>query len=65
MLMEKPKAAMIAKVPSSTTGIAMAGIRVARQLWRNTSMTRTTRAIASMMVVTTASMEASTKGAVW
>ena len=64
MLMEKPKAAMIAKVPSSTTGIAIAGIRVARQLWRNTSMIRITSAIASMIVSTTASIEASTKGAV-
>ena len=34
VLMLKPKAAMTPKVPSSTTGTASEGIRVARKFWR-------------------------------
>ncbi|MQM37226.1 hypothetical protein KBTX_01225 [wastewater metagenome] len=64
MLMENPVAAITAKVPSSTTGTASVGISVARQLCRNRIITSTTRAMASIRVRTTSSIEASTKGAV-
>ena len=40
-------------VPSSTTGTAMTGISVARQLCRKTNITRTTSRIASISVFTT------------
>src|SRR3546814_8338329 len=42
MLMEKPKAAMTAKVPMSETGIATIGISAVRQDCRKTRTTRTT-----------------------
>src|SRR2546430_405383 len=44
-------------VPSSTTGTAITGISVARQLWRNTNITTTTSAIASISVLTTSMIE--------
>src|SRR3546814_8220583 len=47
MLMEKPKAAMTAKVPMSETGIATIGISAVRQDCRKTRTTRTTSSIAS------------------
>ena len=53
VLMVKPNAARMPNVPSSTTGTAIAGIRVARQLCRKTNMTMTTRMMASISVLTT------------
>ena len=64
VLMEKPKAAMTPKVPSSTTGTAMVGIRVARKFCRNRYMTQNTRKMASISVCTTSSMEIFTNGVV-
>ena len=64
VLMEKPNADMTPKVPSSTTGTAMVGIRVARKFCRNRYMTQNTRKIASIRVCTTSSMEIFTNGVV-
>ena len=64
VLMEKPKAAMTPKVPSSTTGTAMVGIRVARKFCRNRYMTQNTRKMASISVCTTSSMDIFTNGVV-
>jgi len=64
MLMENPNSASTPKVPSSTTGTAMVGIRVARRLPRNRYMMRNTRMIASMSVLTTSQMATFTKGVV-
>ncbi len=64
VLMEKPNAAMTPKVPSSTTGTAMVGIRVARKFCRNRYITQNTRKIASTRVCTTSSMEIFTNGVV-
>ena len=50
VLIEYPSAASMAKVPSSTTGIAMIGISVARQFCKNSKMTRNTSAMASSSV---------------
>ena len=47
VLMVKPAIEKMAKVPSSTTGTAIAGTSVARQLCRNTNITIMTSAIAS------------------
>ncbi len=44
-------------MPSSTTGTAITGIRVARQLCRNTNITITTRTIASIRVLTTSRID--------
>ena len=44
-------------MPSSTTGTAMAGIRVARQFCRKTNITMTTRTMASISVLTTSSID--------
>ena len=52
-LMLKCAAARMPNVPSSTTGTAIAGIRVARQLCRKTNITMTTRKMASIRVCTT------------
>jgi hypothetical protein len=60
-LIEKPSRYMPAKVPMIDTGTAITGIRVARQFCRNTNTTNTTRIMASMKVLMTSSMEASTK----
>ena len=62
--MLKPKAASTPKVPSSTTGTAMVGMRVARKFCRKRSMTRNTSTMASRRVFTTSSMESRTKGVV-
>ena len=51
--MLKWKIARMPKVPSNTTGTAMAGIRVARQLCRKMNITMTTRMMASIRVCTT------------
>ena len=64
VLMEKPAAARMPKVPSSTTGTAMVGISVARKFCRNTYMTMNTSTIASNSVFTTSSMETCTNGVV-
>ncbi len=47
LLMEKPSAAITAKVPTSDTGIAMIGMIAGRQPCRNTSTTTTTSSMAS------------------
>src|ERR1041385_1179268 len=44
-------------VPSNTTGTAITGISVARQLCRKMNITSTTSAIASSSVLTTSSIE--------
>ena len=61
VLMVKPATASTPKVPSSTTGTAIAGISVARQVCRNTNMTITTRMMASISVMTTSSIDSFTK----
>src|SRR3954462_1305425 len=50
---ENPTAFMTASVPISDTGTANSGMIVARQVWRNTSTTSTTRSVASISVLTT------------
>ena len=62
--MEKPNAAITPKVPSSTTGTAMVGIRVARKFCKKRYMTQKTSTMASNSVCTTSSMEIFTKGVV-
>ncbi len=47
---EKPSAAITAKVPTNDTGTANKGIIVARQLWRKTNTTISTRMMASKSV---------------
>ena len=64
MLMENPKSPSTAKVPRTTTGTAMVGIRVARMFPRKRYMTRKTSTIASIKVLTTSSMATLTKGVV-
>ena len=61
VLMVKPKAAMIPKVPRSTTGTAMVGMIVARKFCRNRNITRNTSTMASSRVWITFSMATSTK----
>ncbi len=53
VLMVKPAENRTAKVPSSTTGTAMVGMSVARQLCRKISITRKTSPTASKRVITT------------
>ncbi|SVK52603.1 Uncharacterised protein [Acinetobacter baumannii] len=62
--MLKPQAERMAKVPISTTGTAMVGIRVARKFCRNRYMTRNTSRMASSSVFTTSLIEALTNGVV-
>ena len=57
VLMEKPSSFTKAKVPTSETGIVMAGIIVVRHSWRKTKMTRMTRMMASIRVVITSLIE--------
>ena len=64
MLIEKPNSPSTAKVPRSTTGTAMVGIRVARMFPMNSHITRKTSKIASSRVLTTSSMATRTKGVV-
>ena len=61
VLMEKPKRYMPAKVPTIDTGTASDGISVARQFCRNRYTTRNTSTMASPRVLTTSSIETSTK----
>ena len=49
-LIEKPSAAMAAKAPISVTGTVVAGTSIARQSWRKTRMTISTRIAASISV---------------
>ena len=64
VLIEKPKAARMPKVPSNTTGTAMVGISVARAFCRNRYITRNTSTMASNSVLTTSLIEVRTKGVV-
>ncbi len=57
VLMVKPTAAISPKVPSSTTGTAIAGISVARQFCRKRNITSTTRTMPSSSVFTTSCIE--------
>ena len=50
VLIDMPKADSTPKVPSKTTGTAMVGMIVARQLCKKRKMTRKTRTIASINV---------------
>ena len=52
------------EVPSSTTGTAIVGMRVARKFPRKRYITRKTRTIASIRVLTTSPMATFTKGVV-
>ena len=47
----KPSAAIAAKAPMMVTGTVVAGTSVARQSWRKTRMTISTRTPASMRVM--------------
>ena len=60
MLIEKPNSSSTGKVPSSTTGTAMVGIRVARRFCRNRYITRNTSSTASISVLTTSRIDTRT-----
>ncbi len=60
VLIEKPNSLTKAKVPTSETGIVMAGISVLRQFCRNTNITRITSAIASTSVTSTSLIDSRT-----
>ncbi len=62
VLMVKPSAAIMPKVPNRTTGTVIDGISVARTFCRNRYITRNTSAIPSIRVLTTSSIEIVTKG---
>ena len=64
VLMVKPATENTAKVPSRTTGMAIAGISIARQLCRNTKITSTTRITASIRVLTTSRTDSLMKSVV-
>ncbi len=64
MLTENPNAASTANVPSSTTGTAMVGMSVARRLPMNSHITRNTRKMASISVLTTSPIATFTNGVV-
>ena len=64
MLMENPKSPSTAKVPRSTTGTAMVGIRVARMFPMKSHMTRKTSRMASRRVLATSQIATFTKGVV-
>ena len=64
MLIEKPSRYRPAKVPISDTGTASIGIRVARQVCRNTNTTASTINAASTIVVNTSLIEAETNSVV-
>ena len=53
VLIEKPKSLTNANVPTSDTGIVMAGMIVLRQFCRNRNITSTTRPMASASVIST------------
>jgi hypothetical protein len=52
VLIEKPRSGKTMKVPTSDTGTASSGIKVARKPWRKMNTTMTTRARASKSVLT-------------
>ena len=60
VLIEKSSRFTNANAPISDTGIVSAGISVARQLWRKTNITRTTRPTASSSVCTTSLIDSRT-----
>ena len=62
--MVKPNSPSTPKEPSSTTGTAMVGMRVARKFWRKRYITRNTSPIASARVLITSSIDTRTKGVV-
>ena len=64
MLIEKPSTYSTPNVPSSTTGTAMVGIRVARKLPRNRNITRNTSTTASIRVWITPLIDTCTNGVV-
>jgi hypothetical protein len=64
VLMVKPSAAITPKVPSSTTGMVIVGMIVARQFCRKRNMTRKTSAMPSSRVSTTPAIETRMKGVV-
>ena len=53
VLIEKPKPSRTANVPTIEIGTATSGMIEARQVWRNSTTTRTTSRIASNSVFTT------------
>ena len=57
VLMVKPRATKLAKVPTKDTGMASTGMRVARQLWRNRNTMTITSIKASLKVFTTSPMD--------
>ena len=54
LLSENPNTLIMKKVPTSEIGIATIGMTAARQVCRNSTMTRTTRTTASKIVSITA-----------
>ena len=64
MLIEKPNAAITAKVPTIDTGIAIIGISVARQSCRKMKITMRTSTAASTSVLMSSSSDAETKSVV-
>ncbi len=64
VLMVKPNAARIPKVPSNTTGTVMVVMMVARKFCRNRNITRNTSTIASTRVSTTPEIDSVTTGVV-
>ena len=61
VLIVKPSTNMMAKAPTSETGMVTSGISVARKLRRKKKMIASTSRIASPMVLNTASIERSMK----
>ena len=61
-LIEKPSSQSPRHAPASAIGTTIVGMRVARQFWRKTYITRNTRIIASTSVSTTDSTDAFTNG---
>src|SRR5258707_10925805 len=60
VLIENPKALMNIKVPTSDTGIVIAGINVLRQSCKNKKMTAITSAMACSSVISTSRMDSLT-----
>src|SRR6266436_1655713 len=60
VLIENPKALMNIKVPTSDTGIVIAGINVLRQSCKNKKMTAITSAMACNSVISTSRMDSLT-----
>ena len=64
VLIEKPSSGKTMNVPTSATGTASSGMRVARKLWRKMKTTMTTRMRASTRVLTISRMPAVTASVV-